>query len=108
LPALLNPSRRRIGPLTTISWHWPVVLWSSPVDVLGCMDSTTASRIGRYSLRQPAIAAAVAASSTVHTRLRWLTAPTSSWGSRPVYATNSATTSSVTGATGRPSVHPAS
>ena len=106
LPVQLKPSRRRIGPLTMTSWHWPVVLWSRPVAKLGCIASTAARTTPKYSLRQPAIAAAAAASSTVQTRPRWLTDATSSLGSRPAWSAKARTVSSLTGTTGRPSVQP--
>src|SRR5579884_3894494 len=79
----LKPSSRRMGPLTVTMTAWPLVLWRSAVSTLGWKESSTASRTGKCSRAQPAIAAATAASRTVQTVPRWSTLRITSSGSRP-------------------------
>ena len=107
-PAELIPSSPRIGPFTTIRGAGPLVLCQPPPVTTRCCISASqaASTTGRYSGRHPAIAALIAACSTVHSRPRCGTAATTSARGRGVAARNSSTTSAVTGTTGSPSVQP--
>ena len=66
-PVQLNPSSARTGPLTTISGEGPLVLCQPPplAERSRISASQAASTTGKYSGRQPAMAALIAASSTV-------------------------------------------
>ena len=104
------PSRLRIGPLTTSSGAGPLVDCQAPPWEAGSpfTASQAASTSGKYSGRQPAMTALTAAWATVTRRLRCDWAPMTSSGSRSTVARNSATSSSVAGTTGRPSLQPRS
>ena len=109
-PVELKPSSWRIGPLTTISGAGPLVLCQPPpvAERSRISASHTASTTGKCSGRQPAMAALMAASSTVHSRFRWSMRPMTSRRSRAVRARNRSSSGSDTGTTGKPSVQPCS
>jgi hypothetical protein len=92
LPLLLRPICSRIGPLTTVNGAVPVV--DCQIPRRGCGSWAIASHAemttGKYSGRQPASAALIAANRTVNSRLRCGTSNSTSSGSRPVRARNSA------------------
>jgi hypothetical protein len=70
-PVQLKPRRARIGPLTMISGAGPLVLCQpAPLPpARSRMSASHAARTtGKYSGRQPAIAALIAATSTVTVR----------------------------------------
>ena len=104
----LNPSRARIGPLTTISGAGPLVLCQPPPPAARSRMSAShaANTTGKYSGRQPAIAALIAASSTVHSRSTWTLRPMTSSGGRGVCARNASTSGREAGTSGRPSDQP--
>jgi hypothetical protein len=85
-PVQLTASSLRIGPLITISGAGPLVDCQPPP--LAARSRMTASQApstsGKYSGRQPAIAAVL----TVHSRLRWSIRHNTSSGSRLVWARN--------------------
>ena len=107
-PVELIPSSPRIGPLITISGAGPLVDCQPPPFAARSRmtASQAASTIGKYSGRQPAITALIAAVCTVHSRSRWSMRHSTSSGERLVWARNSSTSASVAGITGRPSLQP--
>ncbi len=109
-PVQLMASSGRIGPLITISGAGPLVDCQPPP--LAARSRITASQeastSGKYSGRQPAIAALIAAVLTVHSRPRWSIRHSTSSGSRLVRARNWSSRGCDAGTTGRPSVQPCS
>jgi hypothetical protein len=91
LPRQLRPIRFLTGPLTTVNGAVPVVDCQIPLRVPPSSrnESQAASTTGKYSGRQPARAALIAASRTVRFRFRCGIGCTTSWGSRAVVARNS-------------------
>ncbi len=85
-PPLLKPSSVRTGPFTTMSGAGPLVLCQPPPCAARSSMSAwkAASTTGKCSGRQPAIAALMAASLTVHSRPRCSMRPMTSRGSRLV------------------------
>ena len=108
LPREFSPIVVRTGPFTTVNGAVPVVDCQIARDTPPSPrnESHAASTTGKYSGRQPARAALIAASRTVSARFRCGIAMTTSDGARDVVARNSARYDSVTGTTGRPSVQP--
>ena len=110
LPRELNPSSVRFGPNRTENGAVPVV--DCQIDRLTMPSfmnaSHAASTTGKYSGRQPASAALIAASRTVSALLRCGIGISTSAGSRAVVARNSSRYDAVTGTTGSPSVQPRS
>ena len=108
LPRELKPSVVRSGPNSTENGAVPVVDCQI---ARGTMPSArnashAASTTGRYSGRQPASAALIAASRTVSALFRCGIGRITSSGSLDVVARNSSRYDAVTGTTGRPSVQP--
>ena len=68
------------------------------------MASIAASTTGKYSGRQPAITAFIAAFSTVMTRFLTGSSPSTSDPNRPTWSRNRSTASAVGGTTGSPSL----
>ena len=91
-PLLFSPIRSRTGPFTIRKGAVPVVLCQIARVAYPSLvsDSQAASTTGKYSGRQPASAALIAASRTVHCRFRCGIEKTTSSGSRLVMTRNSA------------------
>lgn len=91
-PLLFIPIRSRTGPFTIRKGAVPVVLCQIARLAYPSLvsDSQAASTTGKYSGRQPASAALMAASRTVHCRFRCGISKTTSSGSRLVMTRNSA------------------
>src|SRR6202042_3345614 len=108
LPREFSPILVRTGPFTTVNGAVPVVDCQIARDTPPSPrnESHAASTTGKYSGRQPARAALIAASRTVSARFRCGIGMMTSDGPRAVVARNSARYDSVTGTTGRPSVQP--
>ena len=90
LPRQFSPISSRIGPLTTSNGAEPVVLCQTPFVAYPSLArlSQAARTTGKYSGRQPARAALIAAVRTVQCRFRCGMAKTTSCGSRAVMARN--------------------
>ncbi len=84
----------------------PVVEWQFPNS--SRWARTAATTTGKYSGRQPAITALIAACSAVTVTSRVGTVPRTASGARPAVARKASTFSGVAGTTGRPSVQPRS
>ncbi len=108
LPLLLTSMRSRTGPFTSRNGAEPVVLCHKALVPMPWARnaSRAASTVGKYSGRQPAITALMAARRSVQMRFRCGIASSTSPGSRSVCARNGASSSSVHGTTGNPSVQP--
>jgi hypothetical protein len=96
--------------LTTIIGAGPLVDCQPPPRAArsSCTASHAASTTGKYSGRQPAMTALMAAVRTVHSRPRWSIRHSTSSGERLVVARKRSTSGSVAGTTGSPSLHPCS
>src|SRR5207244_10134539 len=105
---LLTPRRVAIGPFTTMTGAEPPVVHAvDPTWNCGCSTARTLARTtGKYSGRHPAITAFAATFSTVTVPRNGSIRPRTSSGARLVWLSISATSGSVGGITGSPSVHP--
>jgi hypothetical protein len=92
-PAVLKPRSCLIGPLTTIIGAGPLVDCQPPPRAARSRISASkaASTTGKYSGRQPAMAALTAARYTVQSRPTCSRVPMTSSGSLPVAARNAST-----------------
>ena len=104
-PPALKPSSPRTGPFSTISGAGPLVLCQPPPRAArSSMSASKAARTtGKYSGWQPAMAALIAASSTVQSRPVASSEPMISCGPRPVWARNRSSSGCETGTSGSPS-----
>jgi hypothetical protein len=107
-PAPLIPSSAATGPLTTISGAGPDVDCQPPppVERSSISASHAASTTGKYSGRQPAIAALIAASCTVTALSSCGSRPITSSAGRSTVARNRSSSGCETGTSGRPSDQP--